>query len=101
MSGCHREPNASAGVTELEKAFPDGNANSPIYLALAAARTNDLGLGVIALNNAKQVPGLSAEQLATVEKTAQVFTSELVRRASSGDAKAKADLEFIERSRSQ
>ena len=56
---------------------------------------------MVALQEAKNVPGLSAEQLQTVEQAAQALTRELVRRAESGDARAKADLELIERFRSQ
>ncbi len=101
LPGCRREPTAAAGITQLEQAFPAGTANPAIQLALAAARTNDLGLGVVALQGAKETPGLTAEQLATVEQAAQALTSELVRRATAGDARARADLELIERSRSQ
>jgi hypothetical protein len=80
-----------------------GNRTGPTapQLALAAAGTNEFGQGVVALQEAKNVPGLTAEQLQTVEQAAQALTRELVRRAESGDARAKADLELIERFRSQ
>ena len=57
--------------------------------------------GVVALSNAKQVPGLSAEQLLAVEEASRSITTELARRADSGDAAARADLQRIERTRSQ
>ena len=47
------------------------------------------------------MPGLTADQLQTVEQASQSLTKELLRRAEAGDARAKADLELIERSRSQ
>jgi len=56
---------------------------------------------VIAMQAAKTTPGLTAAQLATLEEAAQSITADLARRADAGDAKAKAQLEAIERSRSQ
>jgi hypothetical protein len=101
QTACQKTPTAAEGVAGLEKAFPQGGNSPAIGLALAAAKTNDLGVGVVALQEAKRVPGLSAEQLMTVEQASQALTAEIVRRAAAGDAKAKADLELIERSRSQ
>ncbi len=102
LAGCKGEPDSRQGLAELQKAFPDAGAAPPaVQLALAAAGTNEFGQGVVALQEAKNVPGLSAEQLQTVEQAAQTLTRELVRRAESGDARAKADLELIERFRSQ
>lgn len=99
--GCGRAPNAEEGVKSLEQTFANQAAVPAIELAIAAVKTNDLGQGVVALQSAKQVPGLSPEQLQSVEETAQSLTQELLRRADAGDARAKADLELIERSRSQ
>ena len=82
-------------------ATPDPAASPAIQLAIAAAETNDFGQGVIALQQAKQAPGLSADQLQTVEQASQALVRELLRRAEAGDARAKADLQLIERSRSQ
>lgn len=101
VSGCRREPTAADGVATLQQAFPDAAATPAIQLAIAAAQTNDLGQGVVALQAAKQQPGLTADQLQTVEQASQALTKELLRRAEAGDARAKADLELIERSRSQ
>lgn len=99
--GCGRAPNPEEGVKSLEQSFANPAAVPAIELAIAAVKTNDLGEGVVALQTAKQVPGLSPQQLQTVEETAQALTQELLRRADAGDARAKADLELIERSRSQ
>ena len=99
--GCSRAPNPEQGVKSLEQTFADPSAVPAIEMAIAAVKTNDLGQGVVALQTAKQIPGLTPEQLQTVEETAQSLTQELLRRADAGDARAKADLELIERSRSQ
>ncbi len=99
--GCSRAPSAAEGVTQLEKSLGKALENSAVQLAIAAARTNDLGVGVVALQEAKRSPGLSAEQLQSVEQTSQAIIAELLRRAAAGDARAKADLQLIEQSRSQ
>jgi len=70
-------------------------------MALAAVQTNDLGQGVVALEAAKLQEGLTVEQLQSVEAAKQALTQELLNRADSGDARAKAELELIERTRSQ
>ncbi|MBN9689071.1 MAG: hypothetical protein J0M24_02440 [Verrucomicrobia bacterium] len=101
ISGCGRAQNPEEGVKSLEQTFANPATVPAIELAIAAVKTNDLGQGVVALQTAKQIPGLSPEQLQTVEETAQALTQELLRRADAGDARAKADLELIERSRSQ
>jgi len=99
--GCSRQPSASEGVTQLEKSLGKALENPAVQLAIAAAKTNDLGVGVVALQEAKRSPGLSAEQLQSVEQTSQAIIAELLRRAADGDARAKADLQLIEQSRSQ
>lgn len=100
-SGCRRDPTPADDLTRLQEAFPDTRASPAIQLAIAAVQTNDLGQGVVALQQAKETPGLSAEQLQSVEQTSQSLTRELLRRVEAGDARARADLELIERSRSQ
>lgn len=99
--GCSRGPSATEGMTQLEKSLGKAIENPAVQLAIAAARTNDLGVGVVALQEAKRSPGLSAEQLQTVEQTSQALIAELLRRAADGDARAKTDLQLIEQSRSQ
>ena len=101
VSACKREPDAKEGVASLQQAFAEAGAPPAIQLALAAAQTNELGQGVVALQEAKRVPGMTAEQLQSVEQASQALTRELLRRAEGGDVRAKADLELIERSRSQ
>ncbi len=100
-TGCSKEPSAAQGVADLEKSLGKATENPAVQLAIAAAKTNDLGVGVVALQEAKRAPGLSAEQLQSVEQTSQAIIQELLRRADAGDARAKADLQLIERSRSQ
>lgn len=102
LCGCtNSEPTPEAGLQELQSAFPETSGNPALALALAAARTNDLGVGVVALQDVKRTEGLSALQLQSVEQASQALTAELLRRAAAGDARARADLELIERSRSQ
>jgi hypothetical protein len=100
-AGCKREATPQSGMENLQSAFPDSSSNPAIALAIAAARTNDLGVGVITLQEAKRTEGLSAQQLQSVEQASQALVTELLRRAAAGDARARADLELIERSRSQ
>ena len=88
-------------AAQLRKAFPDGGSSDAVRIAVAATQSNDFAAGVIALQAAKTTPGLTAAQLATLEEAAQSITADLARRADAGDAKAKAQLEAIERSRSQ
>lgn len=102
LSGCHRgEPSAQDSVAQLEKAFPKGGHNEAIQVAIAAAKSDDHAVGVIALQTAKRTPGLTAEQLISVEQASQALTADLTRRADAGDAKAKASLDLIARTRSQ
>jgi hypothetical protein len=99
--GCGKNPTAADGITTLQQTFPDAAATPAIQLAVAAVATNDLGQGVVALQSVKLQPGLTAEQLQSIEQASQALTRELLRRAEAGDARARADLELIERSRSQ
>jgi hypothetical protein len=100
-SACSRQPSTAEGIADLEKSLGKAAENPAIQVAIAAAKTNDLGMGVVALQQAKNAPGLTAEQLQTVEQTSQAIVQELLRRADAGDPRAKADLQLIERSRSQ
>ena len=101
LAGCSRSPDVQSSVSNLEKSFAAAPDSPALKLAVAAVRTNEPGLGVVALHEAKRMPGLSAEQLQAVEQASQAIVSDLVRRAAEGDARAKAQLELIERSRSQ
>ncbi len=99
--GCRRTPTPEEGISGLRQSFPDPSSVPAVQLAIAAVATNDLGQGVVALEAAKHQPGLSAEQLQSVEEAKQALTQRLLQRADSGDAQAKAELESIERTRSQ
>jgi hypothetical protein len=99
--GCGRSGTSEDGVSQLRQAFPDPAAVPAVQMALAAVQTNDLGQGVVALEAAKLQAGLTAEQLQSVEAAKQALTQELLNRADAGDAQAKAELELIERTRSQ
>lgn len=100
-SACHREPTAAKGLEDLKTQFSKPGAPAVVQLAIAAAQTNELGQSVVALQEAKKAPGMSPEQLQSVEQASQALVRELLRRAESGDAQAKADLQLIERTRSQ
>ena len=100
-TGCSRKPDATSAVSELERVLAAAPQSVPLQVAVAAARTNDAASGVIALQEARRQPGLTADQLQVVEQAAQLIVADLVRRAADGDARAKAQLEAIERSRSQ
>ncbi|MHB8524006.1 MAG: hypothetical protein ACYDH9_25060 [Limisphaerales bacterium] len=101
MSACSRKGEVKARVADLERAFPAANANPYVNLALSAVRTNDYAGGVIALQSARRMTGVTPEQLMAVQKAMQAITAELVARAASGDQTAKADLAAIESTRSQ
>ena len=119
-SACGKKADLKTQVFELEKAFPTAPAGTPVQaeraasnqapltdanacvrLALAAVRTNDFAGGVITLQAVQRMPGLTPEQLMSLQTAMQAMTADLLVRASKGDAKAKADLAAIERTRSQ
>jgi hypothetical protein len=101
LSGCHKPVEAVSTINQLERAFPDPKLSADVTAAITAAKHQDYVTGVVALERAKSVPGLSAQQLMAVEQANQSLTQELVRRADAGDAQAKSELQRIERIRSQ
>jgi hypothetical protein len=120
LSACGKRAEVKAQVSELEKAFPTAaipvpaqtdtsnsappappEASAVVNFALAAARTNDYAASVVALQAVQQLPGVTAPQLMAVQRTVEAMTADLVARAARGDAKAKADLATIEKTRSQ
>jgi hypothetical protein len=122
LNGCSKNADVKSQLSELERTFqntsaatppggerslvdPTGSAsadaNAYVNIALAAVRTNDFAEGVIALQTAQRMPMLTAEQHRAVYQAMQAMTADLVARADKGDAKAKADLAAIERTRSQ
>ena len=122
LNGCSKKADVKSQLSELERTFQDTSAAAPsageqpladqtgsasadanayVNLALSAVRTNDFAEGVIALQTAQRMPMLTAEQHRAVYQAMQAMTANLVARADKGDAKAKADLAAIERTRSQ
>jgi len=72
-----------------------------VNAAVVAARADDYASGVIALQEAQQKPGVTAEQVMAVQRTKQALMAELQRRAANGDQGALNQLKAIERTRSQ
>jgi hypothetical protein len=120
LSACSKKADVKSQVAELEEAFqapapatasqPEkgvlsqglpADANAYVNLALSAVRTNDYAGGVNALQAVQRMPGITANQLMAVERAKEAMTSDLVARAARGDAKAKAELAVIEKTRSQ
>lgn len=100
-TGCGRSPDVKAEAAQLEKTFTAANPNALVTRAATAIREGDYAAGVIALEAVKQTPGMTAEQLMAVQRATLTVTEDLTARAERGDAKAKADLAAIERTRSQ
>jgi hypothetical protein len=119
---CSKKADVQTSVSELEKAFPtvaasaqpqpstptaapaqppQTDAEALVKNALAAARANDYASGVIALQTAQTKPGITADQVAAVQRTKQAMIAELQRRAVNGDQQALAQLRAIEKTRSQ
>jgi hypothetical protein len=101
LSGCGKKADVHLQASELEKAFQSDQSSAFVNLAVSAVRTNDYAVGVIALENARRMPGMTADQLMAVQGTLEAITADLVARADKGDANARAELAAIERSRSQ
>jgi hypothetical protein len=122
VGACSRQPDVKASVSELEKAFPTAATAAPVQpqvqpsvsapppqasahelvnSALAAARANDYANGVIALQAAQVRPGVTADQVMAVQRAKQAMLADLQQRAANGDQRALAQLQAIERTRSQ
>jgi hypothetical protein len=99
LMACGRRADPAAESLQLQKAF--SSSNQLIEVAVSAIRTNDYPAAVLALENARALPGLTAGQLMALQHTKEAMTADLVRRAEAGDPKAQADLALLERSRSQ
>jgi hypothetical protein len=99
LAACGKRTDPVAESVQLQKAF--SSSNQFIGVAISAIHTNDYPAAVLALENARAVPGLTAEQLMALQRTKEAMTADLVRRAEAGEAKAQADLALLERSRSQ
>jgi hypothetical protein len=120
LSACRKNADVKTSVSELETAFPSASVQPPaqaqaaapgaraqadandfVKAALAAAHTNDYASGVIALQAALIKPGMTAEQVMTVQRAKQALLADLQRRAVNGDQQALAQLRAIEKTRSQ
>lgn len=128
LAACSRKTDVRSTIVELEAAFPSAAANAPVAApsaepqpqasvasvpelpadanelvrtAIAAARAEDYAGGVIALQSAQELRGVTAEQVMAVQRTKQALVAELQRRAANGDPTALAQLKAIEKTRSQ
>ena len=119
LAGCSKRADVKTEISDLEKSFKGMAATAPapnpatsgpaqpnaaeawVNQALEAARANDYVGSVVALQSARSAGGATPEQLMAVQRTMGAMTSDLAARAARGDAKAKADLAAIERTRSQ
>lgn len=124
-AGCAKKTDLKSSLTELETAFTNAappalavqtpasepgptpaparptDANALVQAALTAARVDDYANGVIALQEAQQQPGITAEQVMAVQRTKQAMVTALQNRAANGDRAALAQLKAIEKTRSQ
>jgi hypothetical protein len=115
-SSCGKKTEVKNGLSELEKTFPAASAPTSVpqatpssladpapyvQAAISAAHNNEYAKGVMALESAQRAKGTTPQQLMAIEKAKQALTAELLARASRGDPKAKAELEAIEKTRSQ
>ena len=121
LSGCAKKADVSAQVNDLEKAFPGSaaaapapveatapveraspvDANAYVSAALTAVRSNDYAGSVITLQKLERVPGVTYQQFVAIQRTKLAMTTDLINRADRGDAKAKAELDKIEKTMSQ
>ena len=123
LSGCGGKPDVDAAAAKVEKEFPttaqvapapapapdnaapapepQADVNASVKAALSAVHSKEYGEGVIAVQTAQKMPGVSANQLMALERAKQAMVANLQERAEQGDAKAKADLQRIEKTLSQ
>jgi hypothetical protein len=99
LPACSQKPDTEREATRLKETL--GPSNAFVTFALSAIHTNDFPDAIIALESAKRIPGITAEQLAAIQRAKAAMTADLVGRADRGDPKAQADLAAIERTRSQ
>ena len=119
LLGCDTKSNVAGQLSELQRTFPasaalasnapeSSSANQPAFLvdgyvaiAISAFQTNNYAAAVVALQKAERVPGITAQQLMSVQQAIEGLTASLVSRAAAGDARAKSELAQIEKTRSQ
>ena len=118
LSGCNKEGDAKAGISQLKQAFPTATAAAPVtadtgnaprevavdaYVgqAVALLQNNDQVGAVTLLYAVQERPNLTAQQYKAVHETIQKVYADLVPRAANGDAKAKAAIAALEKTQSQ
>ena len=107
--GCGKRADPHSQLTDLVRAFPGttgtnippGDPAEIVNAALSAVRQDDYAGGVVALQSVRRTPSVTPEQLRAVQDSIRTLTDDLVNRAARGDLKAKAELEAIEKTRSQ
>src|SRR5437879_3910212 len=97
-SGCGKKPDVNTQAAELEKAFPAAAAavqaqpqqpaagqapattvaDGYVKAALSAVRAKDYASGVVALQTAQHLPGVTADQLKALERAKQAMTADLI-----------------------
>jgi len=102
LNGCGKTHDPAAEAVQLQKVFAsDARSNQFVAVALSAMQTNNYPAAVLALENARTIPGTTPDQLIALQRTKEAMIADLVRRAEGGDARAREDLVVLERSRSQ
>jgi len=101
LNACGRKSPVQNRVTDLEKAFSTQEQNVYITAALSAIRSNDYVGAVTILQSVQGMTGVPMPQRMAVREARLAIVTDLTTRADQGDARAKADLAEIERSRSQ
>jgi hypothetical protein len=111
-SGCGRKEGLTAQTAELEKAFPGlaaavaapatgtaqtapDDAKGCVVAAVRAFNSKDVANGLMLLQQAVMVPGLTPEQLMAVSELKRAWIIELTKRAAKGDESAKAALAAV------
>jgi hypothetical protein len=111
LGGCGKKAaNIQLQSAELEKAFPGlasvapartgqpttgGDPRAFVAAALLASRSNDHVTAVIMLQRAADSPGVTPQQVMTLQLARKAWVAELTTRAARGDESAKAGLAAI------
>ncbi|MEO6182382.1 MAG: hypothetical protein ABIP71_04670 [Verrucomicrobiota bacterium] len=118
LSGCNKEGDTKAAISQLQKAFPtattttsvtaDTNNTSKevvadIYVgqAVSLLQNNDQVGAVTLLYAVQQRPNLTPQQYIAVQETIRKVYADLVPRAANGDPKAIAAISALEKTQSQ
>ncbi len=118
LSGCNKEGDAKAAISQLQKAFPtattttsvtaDTNntskevvADTYVGQAVSLLQNNDQVGAVTLLYAVQQRPNLTPQQYIAVQETIRKVYADLVPRAANGDPKAIAAISALEKTQSQ